>query len=493
MINLPKRLLRQVEQHQRWLPLLIFAFALSFNCLLGWVYEIPVPRVHDEFAYLLTGETFASGHLTNSSHPMRDFFASFHVFHEPTYQAKYPPGQGAFLALGKLLTGTPIMGVWLNMALACTALFWLLRARFDILLSIYGALFPLLAFHLNWQWSHTYWGGNAALLGGALFLGGVLRFTQPKIRDALAMAAGILLLSQTRPAESIPLIAICLGAIFIQQLRSGWKKSRIPYWLTIIAGGLAAMGITLLYNKILTGDMLQFPHKHWNNIMFQDDAPALIKSYTGSKLRTPSQELLRIGKYFLGPLALCALAIGVVRRRPACPEFIIGATIVIITTAISIAKTAGHPHYLAPILPILYAIVLQALRVMLRHPSRGFPAFAATIIALFFGFNLGLSVKKIAERPEWGWQKERAGIQQNLRKSGENHLIVVRYAPGHSEHLEYVYNAANIDASPVVWARDLGTIKNRELLDYFSDRSTWLLEADKRPNELVPYPGKKVE
>jgi hypothetical protein len=82
---------------------------------------------------------------------------------------------------------------------------------------------------------------------------------------------------------------------------------------------------------------------------------------------------------------------------------------------------------------------------------------------------------------------ERAAIQKNLEVSGSKHLIFVTYEPSHNVNQEWVYNRADIDGSAVVWARDMGRVKNQQLIDYFPNRRVWSLDPDGRPVALTPY------
>ena len=106
------------------------------------------------------------------------------------------------------------------------------------------------------------------------------------------------------------------------------------------------------------------------------------------------------------------------------------------------------------------------------------PLLLVSSIASFaLGHHLGAS----------GWHLERTRILRDLERSEERHLVIVRYGPKHSPHDEWVYNRADIDAAKVVFAREMGPQVDRELLEYFKDRRTWLLKAEQLPRRLTPY------
>jgi hypothetical protein len=82
----------------------------------------------------------------------------------------------------------------------------------------------------------------------------------------------------------------------------------------------------------------------------------------------------------------------------------------------------------------------------------------------------------------------RAHVLAELEGYPGRQLAIVRYAPDHAPFDDWVYNAADLDKSKVLWARELETRNSLELLRYFRDRRVWLVEPDSNPPRVSPYP-----
>ena len=78
-------------------------------------------------------------------------------------------------------------------------------------------------------------------------------------------------------------------------------------------------------------------------------------------------------------------------------------------------------------------------------------------------------------------------VAQELARVPGQLLVFVRYSPQHIFQDEWVYNGADIDASRIVWARDLGQVENEKLLRYYPGRVALLLEPDFRQPRLSEY------
>lgn len=247
-------------------------FSLLVNGTLAVILGVPPPAVHDEYSYWLAADTFAHGRLTNPPHPLWVHFESMHVLQQPTYASKYPPGQGMALAVGQVLTGQPIVGVWISSALACAAVGWMLRAwvrpRWALLGSLLVALHPLML-----DWNHNYWGGSVALLGGSLVLGAMRRIiTQPRLavtrsggrfRDGCWLATGMAILANSRPYEGMILSLLALTTILVAVIRSRRiLLGSISFRVLPSAGLILALTVAGMayYNWRVTGKALRMPY-----------------------------------------------------------------------------------------------------------------------------------------------------------------------------------------------------------------------------------------
>ncbi len=129
---------------------------LLLRLLLLPALPVPAPTISDEFSYLLGGDTFAHGRLTNPQHPLWAVFESYHILVRPTYASMYPPGQALALALGQIVFGHPWGGVFLSIGLMCGCVCWLLQAFLPPRWSLAGGLSFALLFGAEHYFMNSY-------------------------------------------------------------------------------------------------------------------------------------------------------------------------------------------------------------------------------------------------------------------------------------------------------------------------------------------------
>src|SRR5712691_56390 len=191
--------------HRRRLAIAVVGIlALGLRLAVLPIEPIPDPVVHDEFSHLLLADTLAHGRLANPIHPIWIHFETFHVNQKPTYSSMYYPGQGLFLAVGKVLFGDPFWGVWLSVGLMCAAICWALQAWLPPFWAFIGGLLAVIRVGTFSYWANSYWGGAVTALGGALVIGALPRIVRHhRVRDAGLMGLGFALIGFTRPFEGL--------------------------------------------------------------------------------------------------------------------------------------------------------------------------------------------------------------------------------------------------------------------------------------------------
>ena len=514
------RPLQKALQTRPWLATCLAAlFSLLINAVLTLI-QPPAPEVHDEFSYLLAADTFSHGRLTNPTHPLWEHFESFHIIQQPTYASKYPPGQGLLLALGQSLTGKPIVGSWLGVALMVAAVSWMFQGWMPFRWALFGSVLFAANAGLYLFWGQTYWGGELPLAGAALALGAMPRLVRTRhIRDAVIMASGISLLAMTRPYEGM-LFTSLIGLATCWRLYKSQVSIREACLKIMLPGAtvlLLMFTFLFYYNSTVTGDVKTFPymvhHQQYEVSPFflWESPPATGKTFVHSVLaRFHQQEMmasfhqqqelpgfLRIKLQHLffvwlqfGNVVL-ALAIFFCCHRGAfrkCFPWMAG--FVFLLLALLATPWWLQGHYFAASAPFLLLIILTGLRhIRVAWKRRGRWVLAG-LTAMYIGvFVFRLTLYAAAEPNQW--QHHRARLVQQLNTTPGHDLVVVRYHKNHNPHQEWVYNAADLDGSQIVWAREMDPARNRRLLNYYKNRRIWLLLADADPPQLIEHKPQK--
>jgi hypothetical protein len=524
--------LREVSRHKGfWLATFGLAVIFVRLALLPWI-PVPVPLWHDENSYLLASDTFAHGRLTNPPSPMWVHFESIHINVQPTYQSMYPPAQGLALAIGQVLTGVPWIGVLLSTALMCGAIYWMLLGWFSAPWAWLGGAFACVRFGIFSYWMNTYYGGAVAALGGALVVGAFARFRNgPRIRTALVFASGLLILANSRPLEgllfSIPLV-LAVVILLIRGVTSGrvtWgatAKAVLPAVALLAVGA----GWMLYYNWRGTGNPLLMPYQvnyqtYHISKPFPFQQPNPIPEYRHLSMRTfyvyYEMTPLLMYKYniltsiyhsaghyygfFIWPFSLLIVPCACAMWRSEMRAVLISMALVSANLLAQIWPPRAH--YAAPAAGAVILWLLFSVR-HFRESQSKYAIWGSRALAIVLAVGMISPILETLRDPfnlsifyenEGSGLKgvvlpshiRRAWIQSELDTRSGKQLIVVHYPYGDMGLQDWIYNDADIDRAHVVWARDMGYLKNKELLNYYPDRQAWFVDRGDPALLLVPY------
>jgi len=499
--------------------------ALARRKTLGWIaagllvlgvrvallplWPIPRPSVYDEFSYLLQADTFAHGRLANPPHPLWQFFESTYVLQQPTYASRFPPGPALAMAGGQVIFGHPWFGVWLSAGLLAAALCWALQGWLPPGWALFGTFIGMNLCLFSY-WMNSYWGGAVTAFGGALVTGAWIRITRAnEWRYAWHFGIGAVILVLARPFEGLVLLVPALVAL-------GMATRSARVWLPIVLVGVLGACWFGYDNYRITGHPLRLPYRQYYVQYetvppfwfmptstpapgFQHFDPESRMLGTYERVRSlrllvirPVDWLILLSGYvgnviWLLPLAAFATLLCRSRRT----RFVIVLTLAM--GAASLVEVWWYPHYGAPLTAALLILVTQSMR-YLRHwkwnerePGRFLvSAMPAAVLVLMIATEArAIATHQTMDQLQGKNMLKGSAEQHLLEMRPGRHVIFVRYT-GPSPHLEWVYNPADIDSAPVIWAHDLGEAENERLRRYYAGRSFWLFEPD-GSMKMLPY------
>ena len=516
----------------KWPPAAAVVFCGVLGTLLPTAYGkaagVRVPEVHDEFSYLLGADTFLHGRLTNPTPKLAEFFEAPHILVEPTYASKFPPGQSIALAFGQVALGHPIWGVWFGCGLYAAALCWMLQAWTTKPWALAVSVATIVTLGVSTYWAQSYWGGMLAAGGSALVFGGIKRIWRtPRVVPSALTGLGALILANTRMYEGL---LVCIPAFAVMAwwfVRSGSppRRTRLRFGIapaaTVVLMGAACMAS---YNRAVTGDWSRAPYQiHLNQYFNQgvflfsparvpDRKPAphvasLYQAYTYAPLkgRQLVARIARNGSECLSGAIESALGAVDYRREPARPilmwTFAFVLTVMmsawrpwlwfLVSTTLFVVLGQSlvwwwFPHYSAPIVPLVLAVVAILLRsvagtALVWRARRYAPAALVVLAALNAATGLEIPA---SDKPS---RRTRIDVSTYLEKQPGSHLVFVAYDDDVSPHEDWVWNRAELESSRVIFAHYLGDTKNSELVAAYPGRSVWLVSVSSNDAGLEPY------
>jgi hypothetical protein len=506
--------------------LLIVGLSLVLRIALLRVDPKPEPRIHDEFAYILGGETLAKGRLAVPAHPMWRFFETYHINMQPTYASKYPPAQSAFLALGIRLFGHPWYGVLISVALMCGCICWMLQGWLPPKYALLGGLFAVLQFGVTHYWIDSYWGGAVGALGGALVFGALPRLARNgKVSAGCAAAIGIAILANSRPFEGFVLVMLTFAALLL------WTRGRPGIWfhpavvLTFALIMLSTASAMAYYNFKLTGSPTTLPysinqqrysaaplmwimppyapkHREYRDASMREFWESRDLGYYTRARQDPIRvvfHLYRGIRELMGAGAGLTLVFLVACATPLAglPRLRLALGVLVLFLCAMALNKYVFAHYLSPGLGVFFVVAMFGLRLIRCHglskqrTGRALVAGVVGFAGVLFFFD---SVETIYGRTHASTDSTvlafRRQVAARLGSEPGTHLVLVGYAVNHNPDDEIVYNGPDIDAQKIVWAFDFGSEADRPLLDYYRHRKVWLIQPDGARPTLEPYSGK---
>jgi hypothetical protein len=76
-------------------------------------------------------------------------------------------------------------------------------------------------------------------------------------------------------------------------------------------------------------------------------------------------------------------------------------------------------------------------------------------------------------------------LESQLSRLPGQHLVIVCYAPADVPSEEWIANQPDLRSAKIIWARDMGSVKNQELLRAYPGRHVWFANRNDPWRRLI--------
>lgn len=459
------------------------------------------PLLHDEFMYLLQARMLAGGRLWLPQHPLADFFETFFVFVRPVYGSVYFPGT-ALLNVPGIWLDLPSWIIPLLVSSAIVALFFCIVT--ELCDAVAGALAALLLISLAtfrgtsiMVMSHP----TVLLLGlGMIFAWLRWRGTQRSAGWALALGALAGWAAVTRPSDAVA-FAFAVGLGLIVDLRGKEVRKRVATSALIVVAASPFLILQIVFDRGVTGKTFYTPYQ-----MYLDrEQPQTQFSFVGAASDAGTRPVSALPekrayyKDFLAPEIRRYHAAGPFRiwfqyRWRSVVEALFPHPALLLLVPVGLLGLIDRRRWVlaatAPLLVVLYSfnpVFLQWYTVAWMPGGIFLVVLGIEQISLVArqpahlraGLSVGvaaIALWTIVDAPPNSPERLRSPIlaavhDYELRQPpGVRQVLLFGNTPTESVHSDPVFNISTPwpDDALVIRARDLGVVRNRELVEYFA-------------------------
>ena len=447
--------------------------------------------VDDENAYVMQAKILEAGKITAPPPPVKKNFHNWFILTEGVYTGKYTLGFPAVLAAGHIITGSYRFMPGLLAILTALIIYGAGKELYDRHTALLSALFlgisPLFLFNSSNLLSHS-----ASLFFLSLFMFTYLKGVK-KNSLFLALVAGLCIGWAFNIRQ---LTAIGFGAPFafylFYRLKNENNRAKSLLFLALCGLGFSVfLAITFWYNHKISGGIFTFPFNVYDPTERLGFGAMLDNNrYVHTPVKSVQNLLVSMGRYnlwFLGiPCSLVFMFGLLTAKRLKWGDKWCLAVIVTYFLAYTlyyspgIADTGPVYYYelLAPFcLLSARGLILVKRRLEEKFPKSGAGSFLALSVFICFlvstpGFYIErmLHISALTDVLGEPYQV----VEKNVRKPA---IVFIRSLP----RAGWVFGFRNPDPfleGPLLYCRDLGIEKNREVVRNFPDRRYYVLYYD---------------